>query len=452
MPRRGFWDLLTLFAGKFSGVVVGLIFLPLYNKTLGTEQFGIIAVILSIQAFALMMDLGMSTLITRYSALAISKTEQTAAFLNNAELGLTLFYFILLLASILILPLIGYSYQQWPIVGGSILLCWLFVLQNIYYTSMLARMQYQTANLIQTMGNLVRAFVTAGVIIYYAATPLAFVAAQIFTTTLHCFITRSSLNRNLGGVFLLFSSKAKYKVSEAIDLIKQGRSITLFAAAGAAVMQLDKPLVSGFSSAASVAPYFLATTVCMLPIALLAGPISQYFQPKILIAIEGGHNPTAQVQLQRFVLLLLLAIGLPSLALWVFRDWAIGLWLGPSATNTIISHYVAIMLPGFAFGALGFVPYALLLSCKDFKFQAQMSVALTATTLTFVTIFAWLHRVDGVCFTYMAYHIASTASSWARACSLPKTSKLAAGALIIAAKGIALLGVVAVLALKIQLN
>ena len=450
MPRRGLWDLLTLFAGKSSGVIVALIFLPLYNKTLGVEQFGIVAVILSVQAFAVMMDLGMATLIARYAALAISKTEQTAAFLNSVELALAVFYFGLLSCTLLVLPLLGYSNHQGLIVVGSILLCWLFVLQNIYYASMLARMEYQTANLIQTAGNLVRGFVTAGALIYYSATPLTFVAAQIITTALHCSITRISLNRSLGGAFLLFTSKTRYKVSEAIGLIKQGRSITLFTVAGASVMQLDKPLISAFSSAANVAPYFLATTVCMLPIALLAGPLSQYFQPKILIAIEAQNTQAAQQLLQRFVLLLLLAIGLPSLALWLVRDWAIGLWLGPSATNAIIAHYVAIMLPGFAMGALGFVPYALLLSSKDFRYQAQMSVALTVVTLAAVALFAWLQRVDAVCFTYMFYHIASTALSWARACNLPQVNKLAWGALISASKGIALLCITTVLVLQVQ--
>ena len=248
----------------------------------------------------------------------------------------------------------------------------------------------------------------------------------------------------------MFTSKTRYKVSEAIGLIKQGRSITLFTVAGASVMQLDKPLISAFSSAANVAPYFLATTVCMLPIALLAGPLSQYFQPKILIAIEAQNTQAAQQLLQRFVLLLLLAIGLPSLALWLVRDWAIGLWLGPSATNAIIAHYVAIMLPGFAMGALGFVPYALLLSSKDFRYQAQMSVALTVVTLAAVALFAWLQRVDAVCFTYMFYHIASTALSWARACNLPQVNKLAWGALISASKGIALLCITTVLVLQVQ--
>ena len=133
--------------------------------------------------------------------------------------------------------------------------------------------------------------------------------AQLLIAALHLVVTRISLNHSLQWQFAFGFGNTDYKMTDAWGLIKQGRPIILFTAAGAAVTQLDKPLVSAFSSAASVAPYFLATTLCTLPIALLAGPLSQYFQPKILIAIESNLHQAARQQLQRFVLLLLLAIG-----------------------------------------------------------------------------------------------------------------------------------------------
>ena len=450
MRHKGVTDLLLVFAGKSSGVVVALVFLPFYNRVLGPEQFGIVAVLLSIQMLAIMMDLGMSTLVSRYAALSLAEPRQTALFLNHAELGLTVFYTGLLLLALLVWPALPSTHQLGPTAAVAVLLYWVMVLQNVYYTALLARTEFALANITLTLGALLRAAVTAAALVYIAATPLVFVVAQLLIAALHLVVTRISLNHSLQWQFAFGFGNTDYKMTDAWGLIKQGRPIILFTAAGAAVTQLDKPLVSAFSSAASVAPYFLATTLCTLPIALLAGPLSQYFQPKILIAIESNLHQAARQQLQRFVLLLLLAIGLPSLALWVLRDWAIAWWLGPGAANSVISQYVATMLPGFAIGALGFVPYALLLSCKDFRFQAQMSVALTVLTLVLVAFFAWQHRVDGVCFTYMFYHIASTACSWARACKLPQVGKLAWGALLFAGQGVALLCLVVALVLTLQ--
>ena len=66
-------DIIMLYLSKASGALTGFIFIPIYSSLLGPENFGVIAIILSIQAFALMMDFGMSTYI---STLFPSKFEK----------------------------------------------------------------------------------------------------------------------------------------------------------------------------------------------------------------------------------------------------------------------------------------------------------------------------------------------------------------------------------------
>ncbi len=122
------------------------------------------------------------------------------------------------------------------------------------------------------------------------------------------------------------------------------------------------------------------------------------------------------------------------------------MWLGASPGNATIAGYVAVLLPGFVLGSLGYVPYSLLVAAEDFRFQAMLSLALTVATLLATLMFAKQQNVLGICFTYAIYHAASTLLSWLRALYLPKTRPLAAVSLGITtaclAFAVALLGFV----------
>lgn len=93
--------------------------------------------------------------------------------------------------------------------------------------------------------------------------------------------------------------------------------------------------------------------------------------------------------------------------------------MGPGTNNRIIANYVAILLPGLAIGAFGFVPYSQLIYAKDYRFQAVMSACLTVVTLLLATVAAVGKNVEAVCYVYSAYHTASTVVSWIRASTLP---------------------------------
>ena len=157
----------------------------------------------------------------------------------------------------------------------------------------------------------------------------------------------------------------------------------------------------------------------MVPLSLLAGPISQYFQPRVLNQnLEGDTFPN--VTIQRFVLCTILITSLPCLAFWLARDPLISFWVGHNHDDKIISHYVGILLPGFVVGAFGYIPYTLLLYAKDFRFQAVASMALSAATLALAAFAAYKQSVQSVCFVYAAYQASSTLISWARAFNLEK--------------------------------
>ncbi|KAB0565149.1 lipopolysaccharide biosynthesis protein [Pseudomonas palleroniana] len=411
--------MLMLYAGRSSSLLVAFLFLPLYSHLLGSSQFGVVAVILSLQALLVMMDLGMSTLTGREISVSNGTDNSLLTLLRTAELSLSGFYGLLLFIAVALKLFYFASSISWLVVVGSVVLFWLLVMQNLYYCSLIARRNYTLGSGVQIVGVVVRAFITAAALNYVSATLEVFIIAQLILTALHWGVTRQLVISALAGSTDGLSQARKPTISDAIVLTKMGGALVLFSAAGAAVTQLDKPIISMFASASSVAPYYLASLLCMTPISILAGPVSQYFQPIFLREAVEGSQARAKSTIVRFALSVFFVTALPTFILWWFRAPIIDLWVGTSENNGLISTYVAILLPGLALGAFGFIPYSLLVFAKDYRFQAVMSACLTAVTLGLATFAAIEKNIEAVCYIYSAYHTASTVISWLRASRLP---------------------------------
>ena len=434
-----------LYASRTASVLVGFVFLPLYSRLLGAEQFGLVAVILSMQALLMMLDLGMSVLVSRDLAMSNSDNAINRLLIRNAKLALTGFYAILLAAAIIVKLAGGMQSVSFITVIGAVILFWILVLQNMYSAATIACRAYTLASTLQLLGVTARAGITALVLAKVSPTLEAFVVAQLSVSVLHLLFTRWSFVKTLS----MPAGSAKVPRATwplAWQLLKRGRSLALFSLAGAAVMQLDKPVISAFVSAAEVAPYFLATTLCIVPLTVLAGPVSQYFQPQLLHAMSESNADRAARTIRQFSLILPIITLLPGAIFWMLRAPFIELWMGHHGiNNAAIDHYVGILLPGFAVGALGYIPYSLLLSAKDFKFQAWLSVLMTLCTLIAAVFFAWSKSVENVCYVYVAYHCSSTLLSWLRAALLDVTRQLAITSFKIAATCFVAIGFFAVL-------
>ncbi|MGY2171678.1 lipopolysaccharide biosynthesis protein [Pseudomonas gingeri] len=406
-------SMLMLYAGKVSGLLVVFLFLPFYNKLLGAEQFGAVAVILSFQALSVMMDFGLSTMIGR----AVSLGEGgEARLLHTADMALAMVYGSLALGAV-VLKLVGFfSGISWFAIIGTFFLVFFMVLQNIYYSAIIACRKYVLGSVVQVVGGLIRAVGTAVALQYISATLEVFVATQFFFSGIQAIISRLLCMKNLNADKIAKSPG----FLEAITLIRSGSSLILFSIAGAAVTQLDKPLVSIFLSAAAVTPYYLANLLCSTPVSILAGPVSQYFQPLFFRSASASASEKIETKkiVRNFVFCIFVVTVIPAFCLWYLRTPIIELWVGKTEDSLLISRYVGILLPGLTIGALGFVPYCFLVFAKDFKFQALMSASMTVLTLSLTVLASMRESVEGVCIIYALYHTVSTVGSWIRATNL----------------------------------
>lgn len=414
-------DIAMLFASKTGAVVVGVLFLPIYHQQLGNETFGVVAIILSIQAFALMIDFGMSALVGRDVAHGEPGSSKGLTVWRQAEVAVISVYSVILLTALVTCGATGVSGPQFALVIGGVVLCLLTVLQNIGQTVLIAGRQFVTASTIQIVGVLVRAIATAIALTHREYGLLTFVAVQAATTALHLLVTRRFCRK----FFAVSRTVSALTWSEVANLLSRGRPLVLSGLAGAAVLQLDKPLVSAFVAPSDVSPYFLAMSVSILPTTLLAAPVVQYFQPQVVRMLEMPPSAQSDHTITRFTVALLLVVAVPS---WIFWEWTepiIRLWLKNSDQTLTVSGYTRTLLPAFALGSLCYVPVVLLLAAQDFKYQAMTSVLMTAVTLLLVFAFSYFKRIDWVCFAYLLYFVTASASVWWRSLTLPATMQMA---------------------------
>jgi O-antigen/teichoic acid export membrane protein len=408
---RSLVDLGLLYASKSGSVVVGILILPWYQQLLGPKAFGVVAMILSLQAFLLMLDLGTSTLVGRELS-AKHDHSSNLVTLRAAELLLHIAY-----AALLVISISLNAIFRAPLEYLQVVLCivffWTLTVSNVGQSALLAKGRHALSGSIQVVGVLGRAAITVAMLKYINAELNTFLVAQTLSTVLQLISTTWFCRRVLNSSRVSLDFRMVSLCMR--NLAKRGRPLVLFGIAGAAVLQLDKVIIPIFVSPVALTPYFLASALCLTPISVLAGPINQYFFPRIIGSITTGNMSDTLNSLRKLTLAIFVAVAIPSSVLWFGRDLIIGVWLNHQPIVTDVSRYVQILLPGVAFGALGYVPYNILIAHEDYRVHALLSTSMTIATLLATVVSAALGSVLSVCWVYASYHILSTVITWWRA-------------------------------------
>ncbi|HWV05894.1 MULTISPECIES: lipopolysaccharide biosynthesis protein [unclassified Ralstonia] len=406
---RSLIDIAMLYASKAGAVIVGVLILPQFNRLLGPEQFGVVAVIFSLQALLLILDFGMSTIVGRDIAADDSSRQASVDIWRSAETVLNVAYAALGVVLISVASLMRVSLTLPQMLLTAVLL-WALTQQNVATSALLAKRRYLDTGIIQLAGVLVRGVGTLAAMKIIGVSLDVFLISQCVLALAQYLVSWVHCNK----VLSIDGVVGRVTLEGCRRLFLRGKPLMLFGLAGAAVMQLDKPIVSTFMSPAELGPYYLAMVLCLTPISTLAGPVMQFFQPRLVNAIHERDDVRAGQVLQRYATIVVLATILPTGILWLFRGPLVQLWLLHGTGAPQVIEYAGILLPGIAIGALGYVPYVLLVAHQDFRFQAVASTVMTVITLGLALAAASRSSMIGVCWVYACYHSVSTLVSWTR--------------------------------------
>lgn len=423
--------LAILMLGKVGAIVVGVLFLPLYLRAVGPGPFAAIATILALQAFALLVDFGLATMVARSVAARTAAPQGLRSTAIQAERALLIGYGLiggLALPALYLVPQLG---AHWTTTLATWVFCLASAWQNILQTALLAAERFLVASTLHPVALLIRAALTLYVLHHVDASAEAFVATQAAVTALQAVVTRGVLLRRV-------ARAALPAWADSLRLLRAGASLLLSALAGASVMQLDKPLAKLGLSGAEASAYFLAGTLASLPITLLAAPLVQLFQPRLTLALAQQQAAPAVRQARQFTLLLLLVVAAPTLLVWGSAAWLIEIWLKGNALTPQVAAIARALLPAFLLGGLSYLPVMLLLARGDYRWPAAMNAVLAIFMLAALALASKAGSLRGFVLVYLAYFSCAAAASWWRAWSLDEVRPIARAGLWIALPSLAL--------------
>ncbi|ASJ39827.1 lipopolysaccharide biosynthesis protein [Vibrio vulnificus] len=404
---RSVLNLCAIFSAKLGSIVVSVVFLPVFNKLFGAEDFGIITLIISLQTLLITLDLGMSILVGRDAAY-----ETHDKFYNTLKSSEKLIFFIYLILTLfaVVFTFISHDFELTIKVLLACVLFFSLTLQNIYYSSLNGRQEYISNAISQLAASFSRAIITLSVVYYIETSIVAFLLAQCVVSLVNLVFVRLFLIKKYPD----FDNKSSASFSDIKDIAKRGKALMLYGMAGAAIMQLDKSLISIINGPQELGPYFLAFSFCMLPISALATPIVQFFQPKLLSSFSSNDELNMCKNCKHFSLTLAFFVVLPSLVVYIFSHQVVSLWLGKSDNVSLVYEYIKIMMPGIIVGSIGYIPVVFMLLLQDYRFQAKVSWITCVVVLSLVAYFSYIDRVDYICYLYSAYFIITTIICWVR--------------------------------------
>lgn len=429
-------DLAAMFFARTSGVLVSLLFLPLYARLMSPGDFGLASLALTLQAAVQVADLGVSLVLSRevarYSNRSHGRPLRISVLLKSTELVLASAHTIigaLILAFLVMAAGAGTTSaaQGFPVallfVGFSLVL----VLHNSCNTALVATQNYWHASAILVVGVITRAIVTLFALAQFGATIEVFLSAQVVSLTFHYLWTRSHLMCKIETPKMKRSSRVSW--THIAYIWRESLPFLAMSVSGVIATQIDKPLLATFAGASALSVYFLAYTYAQALVSVVSAPISQFFHPKVMASARAGQPAALTKAMSRFSALLVCASFGPGILLMVFAPELTALWLGGLEEAASVAALTRILLVGTIVMSLAFLPYVLLTALDDASFMGRAGMILCIIAVAAYALAAAVFGSVGVASAVVGYQTAMTGVLWIRILRSDKTRDAAQSAL-----------------------
>jgi O-antigen/teichoic acid export membrane protein len=405
--------LAVLYGSKFVGAVTGFVFMPVYLGLMGADDFSIVAVIVSLQAVAILLDFGVQTTIGRDLVDASAGSKPRLRALLDAEGALVLLYLSGGVVVVAGLALWHQSPAQVPLSVGVLLLLLGVVLQGLHGAALIALSRFFEGALCNAATVLLRALCTWAALAWVSPSVETFVAAQAVCSLAGAWVSRVFSMRHVRPPGETTFRRASFSVANGVELVKRSRALMVSSLVGAAATQLDKSILLGHVSAQELSAYFLAHAIGSMPLAIVATPIVQYFQPKVFAVHDPRGNPALTAVLRRFAACIVLSMGGVALCFAVFGHTLIAWWLPDRHIAQLVMAYADLLVVAYLVAGVGYIPYVMMVAERGYAFNARLAVLAAACLLGAVVLAAFRSSAQTACMAFIGYYtVVTTGLFW----------------------------------------
>lgn len=374
-------NLIANFLGQAWTGLIGLVFLPLYISYLGIEAYGLIGIFAVLQAWLVLLDMGMAPTLNREMA-RFSAGAHTPQSIGDLLRSLEMVAVVMaVLITMGILAVAGWLASDWlqakqlpvevvaqaiGIMGG---VAALRLVEGIYRGALLGLQKHVFFNLVGSTVATVRAVGAIAVLAWISPTIEIYFIWQGLVSLVSVVIFAVATRMYLP----VAPMPTKFSLNSLIEIrsFAGGMAATTFLAL--LLTQIDKILLSRMVSLEAFGYYTLAATVATT-IALLITPITQAFYPRLTeLAARDDTEKLARNYHQSAQFVTALAAPF-ALMLMFFGQELLVLWTGDTHLAREIAPLLALLALGTLLNGFMHIPYMLQLAHGWSSFSAWVNL------------------------------------------------------------------------------
>lgn len=379
--------------GNGINAVLGIVFVPIYIKYIGTEGYGLMGLFATVQTALYLLDMGLSTTLNRELAgFSTNAVENRVKMLNTTRTYEVAFWVLSFSGSIGAIAISYFLAQYWvnpthfsradiffyfTLLSISFML---FLPRGLYAGGLLGLQRHLAMNSANIVGSIVKYVGAILVLVFIEASPRAFFGWQIIASLCQTVLMAVVLWYYLPGSFF----KARFSTK----ILRGGKNFALgltgISLTAIILTQIDKVILSKILTLEQFGYYSFASVIGFGLFQLIS-PIFQTYFPKISHDYASGN--TAQLAQTYHQASKIMAIALIPLAavLAFFSKPILQIWTHNTALVENAYIIVAILTIGTALNGLVNMPYTLSLAGNRpdlaFKTNIVMIVLLVPFTI-----------------------------------------------------------------------
>lgn len=397
MNNSNVLKLLSNYGSRLWSLISVFIFVPLYIRYLGIENYAVIgfySLLLGIISFA---DAGMSSAIIKEFA-----KDQSASYkyslLRKIE---TLYLSICVIIALMVFLFSHYIALNWlktekipiddlsyyiSLVGFGVVLQ---LLSSLYFGAFFGLNQQVKANLFQITWNVLKSGFVILLLIYYKPTLEVYFVWQIIINLIYIFVLRFSTIRCLKSIENKLQNYLKEIPKSVLEYIG---GMVVIAIISSINSQADKLITSSFFSLKTFGYYNIASILAQVPV-ILATPLAMFVFPFFSKFSEIKNRNQLNITYKKASFLLNIILFPATIILFLYMQDFLLFWTGKSIEAKFVPVIVQVaktLLIGSFFLALQFPLYYLLLSKGKTKYniyQGIVQIAFALPLLYFVQNF-----------------------------------------------------------------
>jgi O-antigen/teichoic acid export membrane protein len=397
-------------AHSVATMAIGLAVVPFYIRYLGVEAYGLIGFSITLQGLLQLLDLGLSTAISREVARGVAGggLPKTRDLLHS----LASIYWLMALC-------IGtaFAFAAYPIAAGwlnggamgvatltnVVLMIGLFIAcrwpSGLYTGALTGAERLALASLLGTAYAIVANVGAVLVLAFYSPTIEAYFIWQAAAALGYTLAMRAAAWRTLGG-----RSGATFNGPALKSIARFALGMSGVAATATVFMQLDKVILVKLVSLTDFGYYMLATVAASILYALVR-PLFNVMYPRFSALVAAGETEKLGALYRTATGLFTLFWFPGALGLALCAEPLLLLWTGDSEIAARAAPLLALLAIGNALHGVMYFPYALQLAYGLSRLPLQINVLLMVFQLPLIVILATTFGAVGAALAWMVLHL-----------------------------------------------